>query len=288
MTMQEAQRQLADQLKTIYDAREAATIADWVIEHVTGLKKIDRLVHKTAELPGEQLQQLHEYTSALLTHKPVQYVLHEAWFDGMKLFVNEHVLIPRPETEELVNWIVKDLQATTPDFTGTILDIGTGSGCIPIALKKRLPSAKVIACDVSEDALAVAKQNATAQYTPIEFIAVDFLNELSRRQLPSCHILVSNPPYIPAKDIATMHQNVVAYEPHLALFVEDENPFLFYEAIATFAQTHVLPGGMVYVEIHEELANGVMEVFSANGLAEVEIRKDLSGKDRMVRARKII
>lgn len=286
MTFHEAQQQLSTQLKTIYDAREAATITNWVMEHVTGLTKIDRLVQKTSHMPAEQLQQLQQYTAALLNHQPVQYVLQEAWFDGMKLFVNEHVLIPRPETEELVAWIVHDIQTTHPDFTGTMLDIGTGSGCIPVALKKRLPSATVIACDVSERALAVAKQNATTHLTPIAFIAVDFLNEQSRQQLPSCHILVSNPPYIPKKDMASMHQNVVAFEPHLALFVEDDDPFLFYNAIASFAQTHLLPGGMIYVEIHEELGNGVMEVFSAKGLTEVTIRKDMSGKDRMVRAKK--
>jgi release factor glutamine methyltransferase len=279
MTIQEASQQLVQQLATIYDMREATNIADWVLEHLTGWKKVDRLIHKQDLLDAEKQLTLERYTRELLMHKPVQYVLNEAWFCGMKLYVNENVLIPRPETEELVEWIEK--------LPGKkILDVGTGSGCIPIALKKKLPAAEVYACDVSEKALQVARRNAEGQETAIQFMHLDFLDANARQSIPQVDILVSNPPYVPLKDKNTMQPNVLQYEPHLALFVQDDDPLIFYKALADFAQTRLLPDGTIYAEIHEDLGSSVKELFQAKGFAHTELRKDMQGKYRMIRAAK--
>jgi release factor glutamine methyltransferase len=275
MTLQEAGQRLIQQLATIYDSREAANIADWVLEHLTGWKKSERIIHKQHVMePGKELL-LERYMQELLQHKPVQYVLHETWFCGMKLYVDENVLIPRPETEELVEWIVSEVKE------GKVLDIGTGSGCIAIALKKKLPPLDVTGCDVSEQALAVASKNKQADVTLIQ---ADILDSQSWTSLPSPNVIVSNPPYIPLKDKNLMRDNVLQYEPHIALFVEDNDPLLFYRAIAAFAKKNLLPGGAIYVEIHEDLGSGVQEIFRANGFTRTVIRKDMQGKDRMVKA----
>ena len=278
MTIQQAQQQLIFQLNQVYDNREAANIADWVMERITGRKKIDRIINKQEPLQHQQIDLLEGYTSELLNHKPVQYVLHEAWFCGMLFYVDEHVLIPRPETEELVEWVVEEAEA------GTILDIGTGSGCIPIALKKKLPRAQVYSCDVSEGALAVAQKNATAQQADIHLLQVDFLNRESWQQLPSVDIIVSNPPYIPQSDEQTMQPNVLKYEPHVALFVPNNDALLFYKAIAEFAQQKLRSGGSIYAEIHEDLGEQTKALFLSKGFSSAEIKKDMQGKDRMVKA----
>jgi release factor glutamine methyltransferase len=278
MTLREAQENLKDRLAAIYDSREAITIADWVMEHLTGWQKVDRVIHKETILSKEKIQQLENYTQQLIAHKPVQYVLNEAWFSGLKLYVDEAVLIPRPETEELVEWIA------TAANGKTILDVGTGSGCIPVALKKKFPGTVIYACDVSEKALQVAMKNATEHHTLINFRQIDFLHGPSRLVLPQVDILVSNPPYIPLKDKSEMSQNVVQYEPHIALFVQDNDPLIFYNALADFAQTHLTTGGSIFVEIHEELAKPVNEVFSTKGFAHIETRKDMQGKERMIKA----
>jgi release factor glutamine methyltransferase len=256
-------------------------------------------------LSPERLVLLQQSTQELLTHKPVQYVLHEAWFCGMPFYVDENVLIPRPETEELVDWIVKEVGSKkyevrntdpgigsqksvessylVPPTSLSILDIGTGSGCIPISLKKKMPHAEMYACDVSEGALAVATQNAAAQQTAIHFLRVDFLDTATWANLPAVDIIVSNPPYIPHHNQNSMLQNVLAYEPHLALFVPNDDPMLFYDAIVRYAQQKLLPGGSIFAEIHEDLGEQTKTLFESKGFV-AEVKKDFQGKDRMVRA----
>jgi release factor glutamine methyltransferase len=298
MTMQEAQQQLLTSLYELYDNREAANIANWVMEHVTGMRKIDRIMHKQSLLSPDGISRLEHYTRELLTHKPVQYVLHEAWFCGMPFYVDESVLIPRPETEELVEWVVDSVNQNyevgskkyedssylvPPTSYFSILDIGTGSGCIPISLKKKLPQAAIFACDVSAPALAVAAKNAEAQQTDIKFIQADFLDATTWPALPAVDIIVSNPPYIPHHNQHSMLPNVLAYEPHLALFVPNEDPLLFYDAIARFAQQKLLPGGTIFAEIHEDLGAQTKTLFESKGFV-AEVKKDFQGKERMVRA----
>jgi release factor glutamine methyltransferase len=219
-------------------------------------------------------------------------VLEEAWFYGMKLYVDENVLIPRPETEELVDWLIKEVQSSGLIVPGSqsgiknLLDIGTGSGCIPLAIKKSFPALKVHSCDISEGALNVAKKNAAAQQLNIHFHHLDILSETARNQLPVFDSIISNPPYIPQKDKTTMAANVLQYEPHTALFVDDNDPLLFYKAIAGFAASHLTKKGMVYLEIHEGMADGVIDVFKQKGFTRIELKKDLQGRDRMIRVEK--
>ena len=282
MTIQQARQQLLFQLFHLYDEREAGNITDLVMEHLTEWSKIDRVINKatTLSLPKQQL--FERYMEELAEHKPVQYVIKEAWFAGMKFYVDSSVLIPRPETEELVNWVVTDLRPPIADLK--ILDVGTGSGCIPIALKKKLADAIIYACDISEAALQVARKNAANHDTAIGFICCDFLNKQERNNLPAVDVIVSNPPYIPANEQSLIPENVMRHEPHLALFVSDDDPLQFYSAIADFAKQHLNKNGSVYAEIHEDLAVAVKALFSRKGFKKIEIKKDMQGKERMVKA----
>ena len=283
MTIHLAYKQLLAQLYEVYDNREAANIADMVIEHVTGQRKIDRIIYKDLPVNVEQQEQLKKITSELLQSRPVQYVLEEAWFMGMKLSVNENVLIPRPETEELVEWIIDDIKKFGNEDI-SLLDIGTGSGCIPIAVRKKLPTAAVSAIDVSHDALQVAILNSIQQNALVDFLQLDFLDEKEWHQLGKYHLIVSNPPYIKISEEKSMDQNVLKFEPHLALFVPNEDALLFYKAIAKFSLTHLKRGGRVYVEINEALGKEVVRLFEENEFSEVILKKDMQGKDRMVKA----
>ena len=282
MNISLAYRQLTAQLFEIYDSREAANIADLVIEHVTGQRKIERIVYKDLPVNEDQQKQLEKIAGELLLHRPVQYVLGEAWFMSMKLSVNESVLIPRPETEELVGWIVKDIKQSGNELS--ILDIGTGSGCIAIALKKKIPAATVSAIDISGDALQIALSNSIQQNAAVDFFSADFLNEEEWKRLSKYDIIVSNPPYIKQSERAAMKDNVVEHEPHLALFVPDKDPLLFYRKIAKFTQKHLNHGGSVYVEINEDSGKQVTELFEKQGFDDVIRRKDMQGKDRMIKA----
>lgn len=284
MTITEGYHYISRELLSIYDQREAENIANLMIENITGFKKLDRVINKATQLTSSQEVILHQYTALLLQHQPVQYVLHEAWFYGMKLYVDEHVLIPRPETEELVEWMLKDAETNKQPIN--ILDIGTGSGCIPIALKKNMPAAEVWAVDISNEALLVAQRNADTQQTSITFQQADILNKPYPSVLPTFDVIVSNPPYIPLSDKKAMHPNVLQHEPHLALFVANEDPFLFYNAIVDFAQSLLNPGGSLYFEIHEAMGEQVKQLLTQKGFINVQVKKDMQGKDRMVKATK--
>ena len=285
MTIHEANMRLIFQLYELYDDREAANITDLVMENITGWKRIDRVINKELKMSGVMEQQLENYTKELLTHKPVQYVLHEAWFGGMKYYVDEHVLIPRPETEELVDLVIKEVKKKSNaqnnlDKKKSLLDIGTGSGCIPITLKKNLPETDVYSIDVSEKALDVAKRNANMNGADVKFILGNFLDENKWIEFSSFDVIVSNPPYIPKKGMEEMSKNVVDYEPHLALFVPDDDPLIFYKAIARFAEKKLLPGGRIFLELHEQLAEEVKGLFSFFG--EVQVKNDMQGKERFL------
>ncbi len=292
MTTGEAYNGFENQLKTIYEDREAETISDWVFESCTGMKRWERRSNQHNEIKNSEYQQLQKYLQELLKHKPVQYVLNEAWFYKMKFFVNEDVLIPRPETEELVEWIVSEFELQNPndskstylsDRHTNILDIGSGSGCIAISLKRELPGAHVVAIDVSEKAMKVSKKNADELEASIDFLQIDFLDENKWKSLTECDIIVSNPPYIPIKEKEGLGKNVTDFEPELALFVEDKDPFIFYKKIAKFSKTHLKKRGKIYVEINETSAQEIKQVFEKEGFNAV-IKKDIYRKERMIKA----
>ncbi|MES2847423.1 MAG: peptide chain release factor N(5)-glutamine methyltransferase [Bacteroidota bacterium] len=278
MTWNEYYRYYLQQLQTIYSMEEATAIAGLVFENKAAITRMDIMRSPEELLSGHQKMALDNALEQLMTHKPVQQVTGEAWFYNLRFIVNKHVLIPRPETEELVKWIIDD---NSDDVS--ILDIGSGSGCIPVALKKNLSQSSVTLIDVSDEALAIAKQNAVANKTTIDFLQLDFLNEKEWQRLPVFDIIVSNPPYIPLKEKEHLDRNVTAYEPGLALFVPDNKPLLFYEAIAAFAKTHLKKDGKIYVEIHEDFAKETAGVFSSV-FKELAIRKDINGKERMIKA----
>jgi release factor glutamine methyltransferase len=288
MTVKTAFDEYTGRLKAIYPQAEAAAIAGWIFEAVvqTGASLIALNPHK--EIPPDKMDMLQAHLAKLLTHKPVQYVLGEAWFYKMKFVVNEQVLIPRPETEELVEWCIKQteayLRAGNPIHKSIhILDVGTGSGCMAITLKKYLPAAQVTAIDVSEGALQIARQNMDRLKAEIGFVCTDFLNETGWGALPVFDVIVSNPPYIPMSEKVILESNVVAHEPHTALFVPDNNPLLFYEKIARFGMAHLMPGGFIMMETHENYASQTAALFEG-AYHTVISRKDMSGKERMVMA----
>lgn len=283
MTIHEASQQLRFQLFHLYDEREAGNITELVMEDITGWKKIDRVVNKVVPLSAAQLKTFELYSRALLNHTPVQYVLHEAWFYGMRLYVDENVLIPRPETEELVNWLIKDTKNQALRTHTTVLDIGTGSGCIPLAIKKKRSYMEVHSCDISEAALHVARKNAADQQLDIHFHHLDILSAQPRALLPMFDILISNPPYIPQKDKASMAANVLQHEPSLALFVDNDDPLLFYKAIAELASSKLNKNGVIYLEIHEDMGEGVTALYREKGYASIELKKDMQGRDRMIK-----
>ncbi len=299
MTIQEAHRQLLFALYGLYDNREAANIADLVIEHVTGQRRIDRIVNKQMPVGPAAQKELADMQALLLQHTPVQYVLHEAWFADLKFYVDDNVLIPRPESEELVAWVAesqpqvagcivkgeandtRNLQPATPI---RLLDIGTGSGCIPIAVKKKRPGWDVHALDISAPALRVAQKNAADLQAPITFYETDILNELQWPPLPIFDIIVSNPPYIKNAESAAMRDNVTRFEPHTALFVPDDDALLFYRQIARFALRYLRANGLLFFEINEAFGDEVCLLLADNGFTGVELKTDMQGKHRMVKA----
>jgi release factor glutamine methyltransferase len=283
MTTTQFEATFKSQLKSIYDDREANNITDWVFENVTGLKKWQRRNNQNT-LSDTQKNQLDKYLKELLQSKPVQYVLNEVWFYKRKYYVNEDVLIPRPETEELVEWIIQDLKATQKRKLH-IIDIGTGSGCIPVTLKLELSNAMVDAIDIGDKALLVAKKNAYQLKASINFFQTNFLKNIEWPLLGKYDIIVSNPPYIPIIEKKILSKNVADFEPELALFVKDNEPFIFYQQMADFAQQHLNPDGKIYVEVHEAYANNVKKIFETAGFTTI-IKKDMYGKERMVRAEK--
>jgi release factor glutamine methyltransferase len=283
MTIQQSYKQLLFQSYETYDDREAANIADIVIENITGFKKSDRIINKQFPLNEKQLQLLNDYTTELLKHKPLQYVLREAWFAGTKLYVDENVLIPRPETEELAEWIVKEVSSYGLPVT-SLIDIGTGSGCIPIALKKKLTSVDVHALDISDSALNVAKRNAADQQAEINFHQLDILDKTLWEQLPHFDIIVSNPPYVKQSEASSIQKNVLKYEPHIALFVEDEDALKFYKAISEFGLAHLNKNGKLFFEINEMMGKQVCELLTQYGYSNIQLKKDLQEKERMVKA----
>lgn len=298
MLWKEQYQLLKQALLQQYEVGEASAIARLVVEH-TGKGDIRSI--EASILTMEQAEQINVYLKELLAHRPVQYVLNEAWFYHLKFEVNESVLIPRPETEELAEIILKETKQQIDKVLNTkyevpsdrisyfvpptsFLDIGTGSGCIPITIKKNIPAAEVTAVDVCREALHVAMKNAVNHETEINFQLLDFLDESKWQELGLFDIIISNPPYIKTGESKSMSEHVLQYEPHKALFVPDNDALIFYRKIAAFATTHLKPGGKVYVEINQQLGKETADVFTEKGFTNVELLKDMSGNERFVKA----
>ncbi|MGX1929138.1 peptide chain release factor N(5)-glutamine methyltransferase [Flagellimonas sp. 2504JD4-2] len=279
------------ELDEIFPAEEVDAFFYLAIEHYLGLERFVLALQPDLTLTKEEEQLLFEALSELKKEKPIQYILGKTHFMDLEFRVDENVLIPRPETEELVQWILDTERSrsviSTPlnDHALQILDIGTGSGCIAIALAKHLPNAKVYAVDVSEKALQVASKNATLNDAEVTFLAHDILDPKLDFGL-QFDIIVSNPPYVREQEKEQMKKNVVDYEPNLALFVPDDDAFVFYRAITRFAQHNLKNNGYLFFEINQYLGNGTKALLEAHNFLEIELRKDLFGNDRMLKGKK--
>ncbi len=271
---------LRKQLVPLYDERESAAIAHEVVSHITSLSKVQRLVEKNSLLTAPQQLQFESCAEQLVKGVPVQYVTGAAWFMGKEYAVNNNVLIPRPETEELVQWVINEQRNKTTN----IIDIGTGSGCIPVSLKLALPGADVTACDISEGALAVARQNAARLTADVAFLQLDFLEAGQQNKLGMFGVIVSNPPYIPFSEKERLHTNVRDNEPGIALFVPNEDALVFYRAIAQFGKSHLTQDGKIYCELDAEHAEACKALFEAEGYWDVTLRKDMFDNWRFLSA----
>ncbi len=258
---------------TIYSQEEAENLVFWLFEHHLGLRRSELTLTIPSETNREPLLGNFE---RLLTGEPIQYILGEAPFYGRNFLVTRDTLIPRNETEELVHRILKE----NPKSGLRVLDLGTGTGCIPITLALELKDPEVYALDVSVKALDLARKNAAQLGANVGFLEGDLLGAIPN--LPLFDVLVSNPPYVPLRDKEEMHANVLNFEPHLALFVPDEDPLLFYRAIGSWGQQLLKKGGKLYLEIYENLANELVQLLLSQGYNQVQVHPDLNGKNRMI------
>ena len=278
MTLAELQKNYRDKLSEIYDEREARAITKIVLEKVLELQTHKISLERFRLLTSHQQDLLNKILERLFTHEPVQYVLQEADFCGLKFKVNSSVLIPRPETEELVEWVASEFRTTDLGFR--ILDIGSGSGCIPVSLAKRNSNIIIEGLDISEDALKVAEENSHIHQANVKFKKLDILNE----NLPDDYydVIVSNPPYISLSEKNSLSENVLKYEPHLALFATEDD-LIFFKRIANQAAKALKPNGKLFLEINAAKGEEVKRILAQNNFKNIELRKDMSGKDRMVK-----
>jgi release factor glutamine methyltransferase len=263
------------QLNGIVQEREIISLAYISIDFLLGYNRSDCIIHSDKDITSEVSDKIKQIIADLKTNKPIQHIIGETEFYELKFKVNEDTLIPRPETEELVKWILQN------EFTSG-LDIGTGSGCIAIALRKNI-GAEISAIDVSESALLVAKENAKINEVEINFLLQDILKTTT---LPKVDVIVSNPPYVLDMEKEIMRDNVLNNEPHLALFVPDNNPLLFYKKIAELAFTSLSKNGLLFFEINERFGKQTVSMLNAIGFVDIELKKDINDKDRMVKATK--
>ena len=277
MNFKELKHHFVTEISSVYGDEEALFIFYIALEHLMKWTK-NEFIKYSHDLISEQEEVAFKgLISELKRGKPIQYITGETFFYGLKFFVDPSVLIPRPETEELVEWMLSKTSAIP--MLKNLLDVGTGSGCIAISLKKNHPSMTVSALDVSSEALTVARSNSLLNEVEVNFIEADILSYASDLIYD---VIVSNPPYIKEEEKADMHQNVLDHEPHLALFVENKQPLLFYIAIADFAKQNLRNGGLLFFEINEFLPLETMNMLSAKGFKEIELKKDMQGKSRMI------
>ena len=285
MLLKEYRNHFNKELSAIFPQTEIDSFFFLLIEKELQLKRIDVALHRELSISKEKFEHLYNALSRLKNPEPIQYILGETEFYGLPFVVNKHTLIPRPETEELVAWVIEHLKEqknkATQETTLSILEIGTGSGCIAIALAKNIPNVKITAIDISSKALKVAKANAESNQVDINFMEQDILaaGQLSQQ----FDIIVSNPPYVRHLEKEEIHPNVLENEPHIALFVDDKNPLLFYNKIATLAKTHLTKKGALFFEINQYLGKETLAMLKEKGFSST-LRKDVFGNNRMTKS----
>ena len=281
-------------LKTIYPITEIDSFFFLLLEEYLGFRRVDIVLKSDFKITQETLNLLQSATKQLEQEIPLQYIIGKTEFYGLPFVVNKHVLIPRPETEELVACVVSEssrfktfntsTKQTTDKKQLKILDIGTGSGCIPISLKKQLPFAKISAIDISKEALTVAKKNAVLNNVDIHFILQDILKTVALDQ--HYDIIISNPPYVRELEKKELKNNVLKNEPHVALFVENDNPLIFYAKIAELAKNYLNKNGLLFFEINQYLGTETIDLVNKKGLKNIQLKKDMFGNDRIIVASK--
>lgn len=280
LTIQYQFKNLIKALERLYPKHEAESIAYVAIEHVLNYSKFKYAEHRQESFPKTKLEKWNNISERLITGEPVQYIIGSAPFYGLNFKVSPEVLIPRPETEELVELVLKE----NKENLLRVLDIGTGSGCIPVSIKFNQKNWEVFATDISEEAVRITEENAKNNNAQIKIFIDDIFNSKVFRSEIKFDIIVSNPPYIPLSEKQVMHKNVIDFEPHLALFIPDNDPVKYYKAIAEFAKIHLDEKGKVYVEIHESYANEVVTVFKESGFNKNEIIFDINKKPRIIKS----
>lgn len=287
MTISNLKSHFFSELKGIHEESEVDSFFLILMDYLHQLKRIDISLSPDFEISAEDLVKWKSIILDLKKEKPIQYITGEAWFYGLRFEVNEHTLIPRPETEELVEWIIESQKSNDESQNWNILDIGTGSGCIPITLKHEIPTATVFTIDISEKAIEKAQKNALDNEVQVNFIHRDILKSSNLQIKESSNLLfdviVSNPPYVRNLEKVEIKKNVLDYEPHLALFVEDDDPLLFYRKIAQLAQNALKSSGFLFFEINQYLGKDTIEMLVSLGFKNVELRKDFVGNVRMIR-----
>lgn len=277
-TRREVFRQLRDVASELYGEAEGGQVAEMIVLSKGGITRNELLVEPNKELV---ISDLDKIVRELREWRPVQYIIGVASFDDMELEVGEGVLIPRPETEELVEWI-----ASEASVDAKIVDVCTGSGCIALALRRRVPKSKVWGIDISAEALAIARRNAEKYASDVLLVEGDALGDFTKKVDAKVDVVVSNPPYIPLSDKKLMRRNVIDHEPQIALFVEDDDPLLFYRSIARTARQILSEGGKLYFEIYENFAHEMEDMLRTEGYANIVVREDFRAKPRMICAQK--
>ena len=289
MLIKQYKSEFIKQLSSLYDEGEAESFFFLILEEKHQLRRIDLALQIDLAFSESDIQTWNAILEQLQLEIPIQYILGSTNFYGLKFEVNENVLIPRPETEELVDWIIESQKSEVEIENLKVLDIGTGSGCIAISLAKNLPNAQVYAIDISEKALTTAQKNAVSNHANVTFLQKNILNVVNLNESEDSQefdIIVSNPPYVRNLEKVEIKKNVLDNEPHLALFVDDDDALVFYRKIAQLAQKNLSEKGQLYFEINQYLGKETLELLENLGFQNIELRKDIYGNDRMIRSEK--
>ena len=280
-TIKDIRFYLKKELNDIYSEPEIRVLTDILIKTITGITKLHQLYDNVYPITGNEANKIIKFTGKLKSGMPVQYIIGETTFYNCTIKVNGSTLIPRPETEELVDLIIRE----NKDYEGNIIDFGTGSGCIAIALAANLKYSDITGTDISEEAIRIAYQNSILNNASVKFLVDDIFNPHPEK-LPKAGIIVSNPPYIRNSEKQLMSKNVLGFEPHLALFVNDSEPLVYYDAILKLGEKLLIPGGAIYFEINEAMGSPMVKLLESFGYTEIKITSDINDKQRIIEGRK--